>query len=114
MGWYLGYETKRSLIAEITGDNKCLRHCYRGSAYRGVLWSVWESEDDRIIRCDLLRYDKAEQSWSYKPLDESMEPDYYSCPLGYLRMVPESSQFARPSWRVKVRDYHDPSHAFRG
>ena len=102
-------------MGEIASDNQCLRHCYRGNNFSGVLWSAWEFDSgDRGIRCDLLRFDSADGKWSYKPLDESMEPYYYSCPLGYLDLVPDNSKFARPEWRAKVRQYHDPKNAFRG
>ena len=40
--------------------------------------------------------------WGYKPLDESMHPYYYSCPLSYLDLAPEQSA----EWRAGVRAYH--------
>jgi hypothetical protein len=44
----------------------CLAHCYRGGAFSGVLWTVWErtftrdgqqvQPTQRWIGCDLLQY----------------------------------------------------------
>ena len=92
----------------------CLAHCYRGGVFSGVLWSVWEhtfikesQQSDpaqRFIICDLLRYDQGE--WGYKDLDESMCPYFFSCPLGYLDMVPIDRYGGLPEWRELVRQYH--------
>ena len=110
MGWlFTRGSTRRGLIAERAANWErtaedgmlvkctCLAHCYRGGVYSGVLWAVWErtfTKDgqevrptERWITCDLLRYRK-DDGWGYKDMDESMHPYFYSCPLGYLKMVP--------------------------
>jgi len=124
MGWYFdGWRTRSGLIEELTRGgryprrgrptviSRCLAHCYRGGAFSGVLWSVWEQtvEGDaaeaeksaRSIRCDLLSYGSA-SGWGVKTLGEVSGPFYYSCPLGYLRMVPVVDE----GWRAGVRAYH--------
>lgn len=116
MGWSYGCETRRELIHELTvgwrhgGDGpsrKCLAHCYRGNRYSGVLWTVWAileadgTERKRFIGCDLMHFRGGE--WGYKDLCESMHPYFYSCPLGYLAMVP---QVECEDWRKVVREYH--------
>ena len=63
--------------------NICLRHCYRGGAFSGVFWTVWErtftkegqpvKPADRSIGCDLLRFQKG-YGWGYKDMAESMHP----------------------------------------
>lgn len=81
MGWlFTSGSTRRGLIAERiegwerTNDDgtiitsTCLAHCYRGGAFSGVLWSVWErtfvrhgeqaEPTQRWIQCDLLRYER--------------------------------------------------------
>jgi hypothetical protein len=77
------------------------------SVHGDVLWTVEElvrykepEERTRSIGCYLLevRGDGA----GYKPMDESMHPYYYTCPLAYLDMVPE----ANSEWREKVRAHH--------
>lgn len=79
-----------------------------------MLWSVVEltakvegvhrdlapGQSLRYIRCDLL--ERSGNQWGYKPLDESMHPYYYSCPLSYLDLAPEQSA----DWRAGVRAYH--------
>jgi hypothetical protein len=79
-----------------------------------VLWSVVEltakvegvhrdlapGQSLRYIRCDLL--ERSGNQWGYKPLEESMHPYYYSCPLSYLDLAPEQSA----DWRAGVRAYH--------
>lgn len=133
MGWMSSPRwTLKLLIKERTenktsdlpdGDKlrfKCLRHCYRGNRFSGVLWTVWERtkvDSDgnvllthRFIGCDLLRChnEEGEMVWAYKDMDESVFPYTFSCPLSYLKMVPVANE----KWRESVREYH-AAHAER-
>ncbi len=112
MGWYGGYNSRQEIIDEITEGYVnphdptqrvvYLKHCLRGN----VLWGVCERKTSdgvkRWITCDLLYYYRGDKTWSYKPLDESMHPYYYTCPLSYLDMVPVECE----EWREGVREYH--------
>ena len=127
MGWLFKHGiTRKDLIAERTKDwttegakgmtvaSKCLAHCYRGGAFSGVLWAVWErtftrdeqqvKPPERWITCDLVRYQ--DRCWGYKDLDEAMFPYHFSCPLGYLDMVPIETYGSNEKWREGVRAYH--------
>lgn len=120
MGWYYGHTSRKNLVSELTsgftrGNNHiaCVKHCYRGNAFRGVLWSVWERRlcvgvgsrvEGTWIKCDLMECVGGE--WGYKPMEECMGPFYYSCPLGYLALVPDDSPGTNPEWREGVRAYH--------
>jgi len=128
MAWLFRHgSTRRGLIAEraknwettgaegIVVASNCLAHCYRGGAFSGVLWAVWErtfAKDgeqvkpvERWITCDLLRYRK-DCGWGYKDMEESMHPYYYSCPLKYLDMVPIDQYGGNAEWREGVRANH--------
>ena len=134
MGWTFSERwTRRELIAERTQNwnnkdraegnvyvvSECLKHCYRGNNFSGVLWTVWEHKEydkvtgeilntSRYIGCDLLKcvsY-KGTREWGYKDMEESSGPNYYSCPLGYLDMVECPDNEYAPGWREKVRQYH--------
>ncbi|GAD24645.1 hypothetical protein [Acidovorax sp. MR-S7] len=117
MGWYFSSQPRSELIAELVAPQETERvsatviaHTLRGN----VLWSVVEmtakvegvhcdlspGQSLRYIRCDLLECSGGQ--WGYKPLDESMHPYYYSCPLSYLDLTPEQSA----AWREGVRTYH--------
>ena len=127
MGWLFPYgASRKSLIAErvqnwermtdtgVLIKTICIAHCYRGNVFSGILWSVWErsfSKDDaeteprqRWIQCDLLRCHSGE--WGYKDMEESMHPYFYSCPLGYLNLVPIEQFGGHEVWREGVRQYH--------
>ena len=123
MGWTFGNVSKKSLIANRVREQHsadgtktwtCLAHCYRGNAYRGVLWTVWVITEDATrdvvtsyIGCDMLSYIKSETwPWGYKDLCESSGPNYYSCPLSYLDMVPDPESEHSTKWREKVREHH--------
>jgi hypothetical protein len=60
---------------------------------------------ERWITCDLLRHRK-DYGWGYKDMDESLHPCYYSCPLGYLKMVPIEQYGGNVEWRSGVQAYH--------
>lgn len=111
MGWLFIYgATKRDLIVKLTSPEENatrrwepLAHSLRGN----VLWAVVELTDKtdqsrkRFIACYLLRSSRSD-GWGYKEMEESMGPNYYSCPLKYLEMVPE----ANAAWREAVREHH--------
>jgi len=128
MGWLFTHgSTRQGLIRERTQNwdrttedgmvvkSTCLAHCFRGGRFSGVLWAVWErtfSKDgqdvqptERWITCDLLRYQMG-YGWGYKEMDESMGPFYYSCPLGYLDMVPIDQYGGNEQWREGVKAHH--------
>lgn len=116
MGWYFSRQTRDQLIRELIDPQESERarseviaHAVRGN----VLWSVVRvtakqagvlnlaaGESTTYIRCDLLQ--RSGDEWGYKPMDESMHPYYYSCPLRYLDMAPMRSA----EWREGVRAYH--------
>jgi len=126
MGWtYPHGVNRKQLIAqrvegwerdtdEMLVRSTCLKHCYRGGVFSGVLWTVWErtftTEDkevqptERWIQCDLLRCDRGE--WGYKDMEESMGPYYFSCPLGYLELVPIDRFGGNAEWREEVIEHH--------
>jgi len=93
----------------------CLAHCYRGGAFSGVLWTVWErtfvkdgveaQQAERWIGCDLLRHQTG-FGWGYKDMEESMFPYYFSCPLKYIGMVPIEKFGGHAEWRENVQRYH--------
>ena len=116
MGWYFSRQTRDQLIRELIrpqeserARSEVIAHTLRGN----LLWSVVrvtakqagvldlaEGESATFIRCDLLQGSGGE--WGHKPLDESMHPYYYSCPLRYLDMAPVRSS----EWREGVRAHH--------
>lgn len=126
MGWYYPHGVNRKeLIAqrveewerdtgELLVKSTCLKHCYRGGVFSGVLWSVWErtftkdskevQPSQRWIGVDLLHCYQGE--WGYKPLDESMGPYYFSCPLSYLDLVPLDRYGGNSEWREAVVEHH--------
>lgn len=93
----------------------CLARCYRGGAFSGVLWTVWErtferggetvQPTERWIMCYVLQY-RADCGWGYKDISESMHPYYFSCPLKYLAMVPIEQYGGNREWREFVERYH--------
>jgi hypothetical protein len=107
---------ERSTDDGVLVKTTCLAHCYRGGNFSGVLWSVWErtyttdnqtaKPTERWIACDLLQYQN-NYGWGFKDMEESMHPYYYSCPKGYLALVPIDQYGGHAEWREGVRQYHE-------
>lgn len=126
MGWTVHYNSTRSeIIADVTkgwecppkpevgkvgGKVECLTKCYKGSAWKGTLWVLFQTTEyrepvviKRWIGCFLLEYYKEDNGWGYKDMEESMGPCYYNCPLSYLDMANDG---IHEEWRKAVREYH--------
>ena len=116
MGWYFRRCSRDDLIRELIQPSETDRartdvvaHCVSDD----VLWSVVRvtarqagvmnlsiGQSCSYIRCDLLA--RHGNEWGYKPMEESMHPYYYNCPLAYLELAPVQC----PEWRERVRAYH--------
>lgn len=123
MGWLFSHRSRSELIHYLVQPQDCQAAHVETLAYtlRGnVLWSVVKitakepnmlnlagGEFHTYIGCTLLQCYRNE--WSYKSMDESVHPYYYSCPLSYLERAPTQS----PEWRERVRAYHDHRRAVR-
>lgn len=115
MGWLFSseWEERRDLVAHLTHTETStsegreykwvtLAHSVRGN----VLWAVFQrSVNGKVqqpaIACFLLSKQR-DYGWGYKDMTEAMHPYYYSCPLSYLELAPETCK----EWREKVREYH--------
>ena len=101
MGWYYQNQTRRELIAELTAKSIAFQ------ANGNTLWTVEETEDGRRIICCLLLASNSPQDWGYKPMDETVGPCYYDCPLGFLQKAKDFENVGYSAkWRDAVRNYH--------
>jgi len=117
MGWlFTQGQTKKGLIKHLIerqenedGIWETITYCVRGN----VFWSVCQitrkdtGEVKKIILCNLMGSDNS-YGWGYKDMDEGMGPNYYSCPLKYLDMVP----VVNVEWREIVKNYHGERHFY--
>jgi hypothetical protein len=128
MGWFgVAGKSRKELINELVApyerkiENEyfryiTLRHCYRGNAFSGVLWSLVEkcsvinefqllTSKYQFIRCDVIQ--RRGDEWWYKPIFEADHPYYYSCPKKYLSLTAATpAQLRCELWRKRVREYH--------
>lgn len=114
MGWYHTHGASRAdILGELTtaerkGEDgaifRTLRHCCRGN----VLFTLHESvtpngHSTKWIGISLMQ--RSAEGWGYKPMDESMGPYYYNCPLTYLDEASEPVNEYAANWREKVRQF---------
>ena len=116
MGWFFSPESKDELIRRLTQSSETAEACTQVMAFRlgeDTLWSLVQvtakrdgavegleaGASMRYIRCDLLQCVNGQ--WGYKPMDESVHPYRFDCPLAFLEMAPVRCQ----AWRDAVRKY---------
>jgi hypothetical protein len=113
MGWYYTHgASRRDIIDEITRENsndegsfRTLRKCFRGNTMYALHESGKHGEPRKWIGVYLLQRGSKEcPGWGYKPMDESMEPYFYECPVSYLDAADEPISETARRWRAKVRE----------
>ena len=106
MGWSIHYawQSKDAVVSGIT--TSCdyfdvLDYSVRGN----VVWTVEhkKADNNKRIGCYLLEYRREDKCYAVKALTEADGPFYYSCPLKFLKMVPE----VNATWRADVRAFHN-------
>lgn len=115
MGWYFTYDATRSdIIDELTRENvthalddgpdrvfRTLRKCFRGNTMYTLHESGPVGETKKWIGVYLLQ--RSKEGWGYKPMDETMRPFYYDCPVSYLDAADEPATDGAREWRAEVR-----------
>jgi hypothetical protein len=112
MGWYYTHGASRAdTIRELTpaerrDDNgrifRTLRHCCRGNVLFTLQENITpEGVSTKWIGVSLMQ--RSAEGWGYKPMDESMHPYYYNCPLSYLDEASEPVNESSANWRAQVR-----------
>ena len=96
------YTSKKALIEKITSPgsisafSSCLKHQWKGTAFGGVLWCLFENPN--IISAFHVKSDPKSNGWSWERFDEKDHPLFVSCPKSWLKLVPPTC----PAWRDKV------------
>lgn len=106
MGWFYQRMTKQALIDELLEpykgehfDVKTLEHHLCGNQ----LWVLKDMSDVKgngrnVVICLYLLDVAGPNNTGYKPMDESMGPFYYDCPVSWLDRAPVLNQ----KWRDEV------------
>ena len=117
MGWtFFTGMTRQSLVQKLIAPKvyesqngpcreETLAHCLTRERDTEVLWAVQRFARDAqpprtVIVCFLL--EGSHHGWGYKDLSEGEHPYYYTCPLKYLELAPETCS----GWRAEVRTRH--------
>lgn len=109
MGWYYSHDaSRRDIIDELTPDRvtdgkvfRTLRKCFRGNTMYALHESGPEGETKKWIGVYLLQ--RSDIGWGYKPMDETMHPYYFDCPVSYLDAADEPASEDARKWREEVR-----------
>jgi len=121
MGWYFTYQKKQDLIDDLLGSIEGIKKFnYETQEYepcepysvrvlnhhmgKDGLWALRERVQGKskkvFITLDLI--DAQNGLWGHKPMDETMGPCFYDCPIAFLDQSPDPGGYAT-AWREKVR-----------
>ena len=103
MGWYYTYGAdKAAIVREIESDTK-RSFVIRERALRGNhLWHVVSPVDGGETFIALYLLQSRKEGWGYKPMEEAMEPYYYTCPTTWFGKYPTANAAAL-KWRERCR-----------
>ena len=96
--YYTTGASKADIVAELKREYQTIKACVRGNVMYAI---VRGSTHPTVIGVFLLS--KAGGDWGYKPMDESVGPFYWNCPLAYLNEVPDPREGYSTKWRENVR-----------
>ena len=109
MGWYFTHGAeRRDVIEELTEDTskdgrvfRTLRKCFRGNTMYALHEGGPADGPKKWIGVYLLQ--RSDIGWGYKPMDETMGPNYYDCPVSYLDAADEPANDYAKEWREACR-----------
>jgi len=108
MGWYGNYNSVEEIKTEITCNTETTTYKQSTIVYDyekqcNVIWGIVHivKENIDVIFCAIIQ--KQNKMYMYKPMDESVHPFYYSCPIKFLAETTVQSK----QWRQNVYAYHN-------
>ena len=121
MGWVVetSFRPRREFVADLlkpfaseTNGTKgeCLKHVYRGSPWKGTLYTVWQNTyaDGHVVKygvvylIELIRH-RDERGWGYKDIEASCGPCEVAFPLSWLDGIDLGGYAA--GWAERVRAF---------
>jgi len=100
--------TKDNVISEIRFDLR--KSLIESTVVGNILWGLVELLSDnpnagkKLIICYKLVNSKG--GWGYKPMDETMGPNFYDCPMTFLSNASEPLNEYSKKWRAEVRKHY--------
>lgn len=118
MGWTSYHATfykngivdRKAEIDSMWNDDKCkvLKSTMKGSVYYGAI----KKEEKVFAVVFLTSVDNKDYfNFSYKDMDETMNPFYYDCPVGILKLLTETDSEYALEWRKKCNEKHEQKKA---
>ncbi len=108
MGWYGIYGAKpKDIVLDVLRDLGDSVVDHKTTCYGRHLWVLAKLRSTNKSFISLYLIEKRDSEWMYKPMDETMHPYYYDCPLSLLNAADEPINESSQRWREKVQYYHD-------
>lgn len=102
--WRNAKDVHASIRRDYTGDGQATIIAEAAKNFGRHFWVVFETTKGKFISLFLIERQgfKNDSQWAYKHITESEGPFYYTCPIDFLDMAPETNA----EWRGKVVAEH--------
>lgn len=97
MGWYGTYGSRADAEAEALRGKSVIDKV----PFTERTWSVISPDGQHEPYILLVLFQKREDGWWYKPIDESMGPFYYDCPEHFFTLAPKPYGAVSREWRAR-------------
>lgn len=109
MGWYGTYSSRAEAERAALGKKYVLDTLPLAER----TWAVMSPDGQHEPYILLVLFQKREDGWWYKPIDESMGPFYYDCPEHFFTLAPKPYGAVSREWRDRCFELRTRDEASR-
>ena len=104
MGTFSGYYSRNDVVNDLIGQYTNDRFSIvdrKATNFGRHLWMLIQPKEGPSFIC-LFKLSSYDGDWGYKPIDESMGPCYWDCPVSLIKQAdPATTEYAA-KWRKAV------------
>jgi hypothetical protein len=107
MGTFSGYNSRNDVVSDLVNQYTSDRFKIidrKATNFGRHLWMLIKPKEGNSFIC-LFKLSSHRGDWGYKPIDESMGPCHWDCPITLIQQAdPPTTQYAT-DWRNQVYKY---------
>ena len=109
MGSFSGYYSRNDVVTDIVNQYTSERFSIidrKATNFGRHLWMLIQPKEGPSFIC-LFKLSSYGGDWGYKPIDESMGPVYWDCPVSLIQQAdPPTTEYAT-EWRDTIMQQHN-------
>ena len=107
MGTFSGFYSRNDVVDNLVNQYTSERFSIidrKATNFGRHLWMLIQPKEGPSFIC-LFKLSSYRGDWGYKPIDESMGPCYWDCPVSLIQQAdPPTTEYAT-QWRNRVHQY---------